>query len=63
MLRCHTVTPYDRLDWLPDEVRLGRDELVEILGALWAVVQGTEPGEPNRSHIVTVAATIGAAID
>jgi hypothetical protein len=57
------MTVYDQLDWLPDEVRLTKAETAEILGALRALVQGTEPTEPNRSHVVTIAATLGAAID
>ena len=52
------------LAWLPaGGVRLSRDRLATIFEALRALVQGTEPDEPNRAYAVTVAYVISEAID
>jgi hypothetical protein len=57
------MTMYDDLDWLPNGAWLTQDELKEILVALRALVNGTDAVDPNRSHVVTIAVTLGAAID
>lgn len=54
----------DDLGWLPpDGVQLTRGDLVRILVALRALIDGTDPIEANRSHIVEIAHTIGEAMD
>ena len=50
--------------WVPEAgARLTKDELVEILFALRALVSGTEPDEPNRAHAVSIAYVVSAAMD
>ena len=57
--------PYDGdLDWVPHAgCHLSRGDLVEIFTALRALVNGTEPDEPNRAHAVTVAYVVSEAIE
>ena len=52
------------LDWLPDDgVMLTRGDLERILTDLRALVDGTEPLEPNRAHTVDIARTVVRAIE
>jgi hypothetical protein len=52
------------LDWLPEDgVVLTRVDLERIFGALRALVDGTDPVEANRSHVVDIAITIGNALE
>ncbi len=44
-------------------VHLSHGDLVEIFTALRALVNGTEPDEPNRAHVVTVAYVVAEAIE
>ena len=47
------------LGWLPsDGVHLDRDELTRVVVALRALINGSEPDEPNRAHAVTIAYAI-----
>ena len=50
--------------WLPEDgVSLTRRELERIMIALRALVDGTEPLEANRSHVVEIAFIITRAMD
>ena len=52
------------LAWVPDGgALLTRDELVDILLALRALISGTEADEPNRAHAVSIAHVASTAID
>jgi len=52
------------LDWLPPAgVHLDRDELPRVVVALRALVDGSEPDEPNRAHAVTIADVVADAIE
>jgi hypothetical protein len=52
------------LDWIPvDGCHLTHDEIVEILGSLRALVDGTDPDEPNRAHAVSIAYVVAEAIE
>ena len=42
---------------------LTRRDLEQILTDLWALVDGTEPLEPNRAHTVDIALTLLRAIE
>ncbi len=63
VLHCNTMAMYDDLEWLPNGAWLTKDELIEVLVALRALTNGTDDFDPNRSHVVTIAVTIGTAID
>lgn len=55
--------PYE-LDWLPSEgVHLTHEDLVDLLIALRALIDGTEVLEPNRSHAMTIILVLASAID
>lgn len=50
--------------WVPEAgARLTKEELVEILRALRALISGTEPDEPNRAHAVSIAYAVSTAMD
>ena len=52
------------LGWLPSQgVQLDRDELALVVVALRALIDGTEPDEPNRAHAVTIAYVVADAIE
>ena len=52
------------LDWLPSRgVRLDRDELALVVVSLRALIDGSEPDEPNRAHAVTIAYVVADAIE
>jgi hypothetical protein len=52
------------LDWLPEDgVVFTRVDLERIFAALRALVDGTDPVEANRSHVVDIAVTIGNALE
>lgn len=52
------------LDWLPnDGVHLDRNELAVVVTALRALIDGSEPDEPNRAHAVTIAYVVADAIE
>ena len=52
------------LGWLPPEgVHLDRDELARVVVALRALIDGSEPDEPNRAHAVTIAYVVADAIE
>jgi len=52
------------LGWLPsDGVHLDRDELTRVVVALRALINGSEPDEPNRAHAVTIAYVVADAIE
>ena len=54
----------DRWSDLPaGGVRLGRDELVDVISAVRALIDGTDPGEPNRAHVLTIAFVVADAVD
>jgi hypothetical protein len=54
----------DGLAWLPEDgVTLSRVDLERIFIALRALVANTEPFDPNRSHVVEIAATVSEAIE
>jgi len=51
-------------DWLPeDSVTSIRADLERVFVALRALVTGTEPLDPNRSHVVEIAITISEAME
>jgi len=52
------------LGWLPsDGVHLDRDELTPVVVALRALINGSDPDEPNRAHAVTIAYVVADAIE
>ena len=52
------------LGWLPPEgVHLDRDELPRVVVALRALIDGSEPDEPNRAYAVTIAYVVADAIE
>jgi hypothetical protein len=52
------------LGWLPSEgVHLDRDELALVVVALRALIDGSEPDEPNRARAVTIAYVVADAIE
>lgn len=52
------------LPWVPvGGACLTRGELIEIFVALRALVNGTDPDEPNRAHAVTIAYVVAEAIE
>ena len=52
------------LDWLPDKgIHLDRSDLARVVVALRALIDGTEPDEPNRAHAVTIAYVVADAIE
>jgi hypothetical protein len=54
----------DDLGWLPpDGVRIDRDELARVVVALRALIDGSQPDEPNRAHAVTIAYVVADAIE
>jgi hypothetical protein len=54
----------DGLGWLPDDgVALSRQDMVRIMRALRALIDGTDPLEVNRLHIVEIAVIIAQAMD
>jgi hypothetical protein len=54
----------DGLGWLPaDGVALSRHDLERIMRALRALIDGTDPLEVNRLHVVEIAVTIAQAMD
>jgi hypothetical protein len=42
---------------------LDRDELARVVVALRALIDGSEPDEPNRAHAVTIAYVVADAIE
>lgn len=64
VLRCVTNSAFEGLGWLTESgAHLTRDDLVEVLAALRALIAGTEPDEANRAHAVTIASVVAEAID
>lgn len=64
VLRCVTMVDDEGLGWIPDGgTRLTRDELLEIMRTLRALIAGTERDEPNRAHAVSIAYVVTMAID
>jgi hypothetical protein len=58
------VAGVDDLDWIPNAgCHLSHGDLIQIFTALRALVNGTEPDEPNRAHAVTVAYVVAEAIE
>jgi hypothetical protein len=58
------VSDDGELDWIPQAgCHLTHRDLVEIFAALRALVNGTEPDEPNQAHVVTVAFVVAEAIE
>ena len=54
----------DDLGWLPAAgIQLDRDELALVVVALRALIDGSEPDEPNRAHAVTIAYVVADAIE
>ena len=52
------------LEWLPDDgVTLTRADLERIFIDLRALINGTEPFDPNRSFAVDIAIAIADAIE
>ena len=52
------------LGWLPSGgVHLDRDELALVVVALRALIDGSEPDEPNRAHAVAIAYVVADAIE
>jgi hypothetical protein len=52
------------LGWLPDGGNhLDRSDLARVVVALRALIDGTEPDEPNRAHAVTIAYVVADAIE
>lgn len=52
------------LNWLPEDgASLSRADLERIFVALRALVSNTERLDPNRAHVVEIAATISEAIE
>jgi len=47
----------------PAGIQLDRDELALVVVALRALIDGSEPDEPNRAHAVTIAYVIADAIE
>jgi hypothetical protein len=51
------------LSWLPSGgAYLTQLELAGVVRALRALIEGTEPDEPNRAHAVTIAYVIAGAV-
>lgn len=50
-------------DLPPDGIHLDRDELVGVVDAIRALIDGSSPDEPNRAHIMTIAFVIAEAVD
>ena len=63
MVRCPTVPYEEGLEWLPEFVVLSREDLVEILPALRALVGGFDRDVPEFACILTVATVLARAID
>ena len=54
----------DDLGWLPSAgIHLDRGELALVVAALRALIDGSEPDEPNRAHAVTIAYVVADAIE
>jgi len=52
------------LDWLPaGGACLTAAELTSVLVSLRSLIDGTDPDEPNRAHVVTIAYEVATAID
>ncbi len=52
------------LDWIPERgCHLSRSDLIEIFVAPRALVNGTDPDEPNRAHTVPIAYVVAEAIE
>jgi hypothetical protein len=47
----------------PDGIRVELDDLVVLIDAIRALIDGSWPDEPNRAHILTVAFIIAEAVD
>jgi len=47
----------------PDGIRLELDELVVLVDAIRALIDGSSSDEPNRAHILTIAFIIAEAVD
>lgn len=58
------VAGADEFEWVPPTgAPLSRNEVIEILTALRVLADGTEPLEPNRSHILTIASVLATAME
>lgn len=54
----------DGLEWLPEDgASLSRADLERVFVALRALVANTDPFDPNRAHVVEIAAVISEALD
>ncbi len=47
----------------PAGIRIERDELVVVVDAIRALIDGSSPDEPNRAHILTIAFIIAEAVE
>lgn len=62
VLRWNTVA--EGLGWLPDDgVVLTRSDLERVFIDLRALIDGTDPLDPNRAHAVDIAITITQALE
>ncbi len=58
------VPEADEFEWIPEGgCHLAKADLVEIFRSLRALVDGTVPDEPNRSHVVSIAYVVSEAIE
>jgi hypothetical protein len=56
--------PAGDLSWLPSGgAHLTQLELAGVVRALRALIDDTEPGDPNHAHAVTIAYLIAGAVD
>lgn len=46
-----------------DGVQLTRDELVQVVDAIRALIDGSSADEPNRAHILTIAFVVATAVE
>ena len=54
----------ENLGWFPlGGVHLVRDELALVVVALRALIDGSEPDEPNRAHAETIAYVVADTIE